>query len=77
VDLTAARAAYTPVRKEEVVILVATTPKPHTADYEDLLSAREEIAGIVAILPKGTMISLPEADNGLTTENGGSSSCSY
>jgi CHAT domain-containing protein len=59
------------VRKEEVAALVAGAPKPYTAHYVDLLSAREELAGIEAILPKGTMISLPEADNALVTENGG------
>jgi CHAT domain-containing protein len=69
--LIAAREAYTPLKKEEVAALVAAVPRPYTAQYGSLLSAREEIGRIEAILPKGTLISLPEADNALMTENGG------
>jgi CHAT domain-containing protein len=62
---------YTPVRKEEVAALVAAVSRSHTAQYEDLLSAREETAGIEAILPKGTLISLRGVDNELISEGGG------
>jgi CHAT domain-containing protein len=66
--LITARAMYTPVRKEDVAALVAAVSMSHTAQYGDLLSACEETAGIKAILPKGTLISLPGVDNELTTE---------
>jgi CHAT domain-containing protein len=62
---------YTPVKKEEVAALVAAVPRPYTAQYGDLLSTREEIAGIEAILPKGTLIPLSEADNGPIGEDRG------
>jgi CHAT domain-containing protein len=69
--LITAREAYTPVRKEEVAALVAAVPKPYTTQYGDLPSARTEVTGIEAILPKGILISLSDVNNGLITENGG------
>ncbi|EIN05285.1 hypothetical protein PUNSTDRAFT_75048, partial [Punctularia strigosozonata HHB-11173 SS5] len=74
-SLLAARNAYSPILKEDVQALVAATPRSSMSQWSDLINTREEARAIRAVLPSGSTMELPPADdacieggNGITAE---------
>ncbi|EIN06809.1 hypothetical protein PUNSTDRAFT_136640 [Punctularia strigosozonata HHB-11173 SS5] len=67
--LLSARATYKPTKKHETRALVAAVPHSDMPDWKDLLSTREEVAAVRAILPDGADISELPGDGAMVPGN--------
>jgi CHAT domain-containing protein len=73
--LLGARKEYIPVKKQDVRALVAAVPRPSLPLWSELESTIEEVSIVKATLPKGTLISIPGADDSPDGSNDGVTAC--